>query len=149
MQELIALEDIFNVMIQLETLGNKHYNEMVDLTDDLKLKALFNKLAEQEIEHKLLYTKYKDNAVNLEQNHLTESYQAYMTSLLKATIKFLDENKGKMSYEKGFEVAIQLEKDTILFLHEVKSILDDQYNNEIDLIIDQEKRHLQYLYNHR
>ena len=60
MREVFTLEDIFNVMIELETLGNKHYIEMQDMTTDLELKLLFSQLATQELAHKELYTKYKN-----------------------------------------------------------------------------------------
>ena len=66
MREVFTLEDIFNVMIELETLGHKHYVEMQEMTDDYKLKELFSLLATQEFKHKEIYTKYKNMNIAFE-----------------------------------------------------------------------------------
>ena len=39
MQELFSLEDIFNVMMELESLGFDHYTKMQEMTSDYKLKV--------------------------------------------------------------------------------------------------------------
>lgn len=149
MREVFALEDIFNVMIELETLGNIHYVEMQEMTDDLQLRELFGLLATQEIAHKELYKKYKNMNIPYERNLVNEEYTLYMDAMLKGTIKFLEESKDIKSFEHGFNVAINLEKDTILFLTEIKRLLDSQYHEAIDNITDQERDHLKALYEYK
>lgn len=146
MREIFALEDIFNVMIQLEDHGNRHYVEMQDMTDDLQLKDLFGKLAVQEIAHKALYTKYKNMNIPYERNQVNEEYGAYMDAMLKGTIKFLEQSKDLRDFDHGFDVAINLEKDTILFLTELRRLVDSKYHEAIDQITDEERSHLSALY---
>lgn len=149
MREVFALEDIFNVMIELETLGNIHYVQMQEMTDDLQLKSLFALLATQEIAHKELYTTYKNKNITFERNIVNEEYEAYMDAMLKGTVRFLEESKEIKSFEHGFEVAINLEKDTILFLTELRRIVTPEYYEAIDNVTDQERNHLKALYEYK
>ncbi len=146
MQELFSLEDVFDVMMELETLGNQHYLEMEKLTSDYQLKALFNGLAKQEMTHKELYAKYKNLHISFETNQLTLEYKDYMDALLKGTIHFLKGSKEIRDLKQGYEIAINLEKDTILFLGEIRGILDSTYYAAIDEVLNQEKSHLKALY---
>lgn len=149
MQELFSLEDVFDVMIELETLGNKHYLEMEKRTNDYHLKELFSGLAKQEMTHKELYSKYKNRHISFETNQLTLEYKEYMDELLKGTIHFLKGNQEINDFKHGFEIAIQLEKDTILFLGEIKGIIDPTYYAAIDEVLSQERNHLKTLYKWR
>lgn len=145
MQELFSLEDVFNVMIELEILGNTHYLEMEKLTNDYQLKELFSGLATQEMAHKELYTRYKNLHISFQSNELNVEYKEYMDALLKSTIGFLKGNPKINSFEQGYEIAIQLEKDTILFLGEIKGIIDPTYYTAIDEVLNQERNHLKAL----
>jgi len=149
MREVFTLEDIFNIMIELETLGHKHYLEMKDMTDDYKLKELFDLLATQETAHKELYTKYKNMNIAFEESKADDEYKAYMDSLLKGTVRFLEASKEINDFEYGFDIAINLEKDTILLLTELRRIIDTSYHEAIDNITDQERNHLKALYNYK
>lgn len=148
MQETFSLEDIFNVMIELEDLGNKHYTEMQLLTQDLELKQLFGILASQEIAHKEIYIKYKNTNITFETSKADSEYQAYIDSLLKGTIRFLKASREIKDFEHGFDIAVNLEKDTILFLSELRRIIEKNYYEAIDNILNQERSHLQSLYNY-
>lgn len=146
MSELFSLEDIFNVMIELESLGNIHYGRMKGMTDNAKLKVLFEQLAAAELAHKELYTKFKFEIVNFNQEKVNEEYREYMRALLSQTIQFLNANREVTDFEKGFELAVSLEKDTILFLNELRSIVDASFYKSIDQVIAQEQGHLRALY---
>lgn len=146
MREVFTLEDIFNIMIELETLGNHHYIEMQNMTDDLELRSLFGQLAEQEIAHKALYTSYKHKNITFNQNEANEEYRSYMDALLKGTVQFLEESRVIKDFDHGFGIAVSLEKDTILFLSELRRIIDSAYYEAIDKIINEERKHLEILY---
>jgi Uncharacterized conserved protein len=146
MSELFSLEDIFNVMIELETLGNIHYSKMKGMTSNAKLKVLFEQLAAAELSHKELYQTLKSKIINFNQEKVNQEYQEYMDVMLNQTIQFLHESSSVSDFEKGFEIAVRLEKDTILFLNELRSIVDANYYEAIDHVISQEQGHLKALY---
>ncbi|BEP29240.1 hypothetical protein [Helicovermis profundi] len=149
MREVFALEDIFNVMIELETLGNIHYDNMKGLTDVLSLKVLFESLAKQEFAHKKLYEKYKKEIISFNSDKVDDEYRAYMDVLLEQTVKFLSESREVTNFQNGFDISIQLEKDTILFLNEIRLLIDSSYYESIDRIISQEKGHLRALFEYK
>ncbi len=145
MQELFVLEDIFNILIELETRGSEHYLKMVDLTSDYKLKELFRRLSEQEELHKEIYTKYKKAHITFDQSKNTldyTEYTEYIRVLLHQTIGFLNEHKEVPTLQEGYTIAISLEMDTITFLLELKKLLDSNYFEALDEIIHQERQHL-------
>lgn len=146
MSELFSLEDIFNVMIELEAMGNVHYSKMKDMTSNAKLKVLFEQLAVAELSHKEIYETFKSNVINFNQEKVNQEYQEYMDVLLKQTIRFLHESSNISDFETGFEIAVRLEKDTILFLNELRSIVDASFYEALDHVISQEQSHLKALY---
>lgn len=146
MGEIFALEDIFNVMIELESLGHKHYNKLQTMTDDLTLRELFKHLACEELDHKELYTSYKKKSISFSTSKVDNEYMDYIAALLKGTIQFLNNSQEIDSFDQGFDIAVNLEKDTILFLSELRRIIDSAYYDAIDNIMDQERAHLKALY---
>lgn len=149
MRETFSLEDIFNVMIELESLGNKHYNQMQLMTEDLRLKELFGLLAKQEVAHMELYTEYKNKNIAFNATGTDDEYTSYMDALLAGTVRFLKDSSEFKDFDHGFEIAVNLEKDTILFLTELKRVIDPAYYDAMDAIADQERSHLKYLYEYK
>lgn len=142
MHELFSLEDLFNVLIELETSGSKHYLEMVSLTNDLAMKEFFKSLSIQEESHKALYLSYKKRNIMFDQSLVTDEYSDYIRSMLNQTIHFLTNNDKIMDFSQGYELAVSLEKETIQFLLEVKKFLELPDIDSIDAVIEQEKQHL-------
>ncbi|MBN2222076.1 MAG: hypothetical protein JW708_07655 [Vallitaleaceae bacterium] len=149
MQEIFSLEDVLNVMISLEKNGSEHYLKMEENSKDLVAKALFSKLAKQEQIHQEIYSKMKEQSITFVHSEMEKEYQEYLNSLLEETIRFLQAPLVSFSAETGFEVAIQLEKDTLLLLAELKHIMKGQVTKEIDDIMDQERGHLKALYQYK
>lgn len=149
MQEIFSIEDVINVMIELETCGNEHYLSLSKQTQSEELKNLFLNLANAEQKHKLRYENFKKEILNFEHENVSDDYEAYMLSLLKQTIRFLNETRNQINIEEGFLLAIQLEKDTILFLMELKSMIGQQFNADMEQIISEERGHLKLLYQYQ
>ena len=149
MQEIFSVEDVINVMIELETRGNEHYLSLSKQTKNDDLKNLFLNLANAEQKHKLRYENLKKEVLNFEHEDLSDDYEAYILSLLKQTIRFLNETKIQMNVDEGFRIAIQLEKDTILFLMELKSMIGQQFDADMEQIISEERGHLKLLYQYQ
>jgi rubrerythrin len=145
MQEIFLLEDLLNVLIELETLGNTHYTRMVGLTNNHELKKLFEKLAFEENNHKEIYHRYLTERINLISTTATPEYKAYMDSLLKSNLSLLKSSSNFEDFEQGYAIAISLEKETILFLSEIREIISTEYFKDIEYLLTQERQHLSYL----
>ncbi len=147
MRETFCLEDLFDVMIELEGVGQAHYVKMQKWTDDETARQLFAHLAEQEADHQKLYRTLKTQYVAFGENAALEpSYSAYVKALLTQTMTFLKEAGAVEDYASGLACAVQLEKDTLLFLNEMKLIIGEGGADAIDAVILQEKMHLKALY---
>lgn len=145
MAEQFLLEDVFNVMIELETMGNQLYAQMSQMTNHAKLKLLFEKLSEVELAHKELYLSLKKEIITFNREKVNDEYKSYIAAMLKETITFLNQNQNVTKFEDGYKVAVRLEEDTILFLSELRQIVDSGFYVVIDEIIEQEKMHLKSL----
>lgn len=150
MKETMTLEDVLDVLIQLEDTGNAHYRLLAGMAGDGELERLFLLLAEQEKKHQSLYEGYRTELVPFTQEASIDSeYRAYVAALLKETLQFLSVSHPVPDLETGLAVAMQLEKDTLLFLSEMKALLGTSAHEGIDRVIEQERRHLAYLSRYR
>lgn len=145
MQEIFLLEDLLNVLIELEILGNVHYSKMAQETVHVELKKLFERLSKEENVHKEIYLDFRERKINFVSNEVTSEYKEYMDALLKNTLSLLKVEYSFEGFEAGFALAIKLEKETILFLTEMKQIISQAYHEDINQIMDQERQHLKYL----
>ncbi len=144
MSEKFILEDLLNALIELEDTGNKLYAELSEKVENKEVADLFSLLARQELKHKELYESYKSKLVTKE--NVDEEYLSYIKVMLKKNVKFLNTVVVPEDMEASVCQSVQLEKDTILFLLEMKKIIEDHHQDEIDKVIDEERKHLKYLY---
>lgn len=142
MREVFVLEDILNALIELEVYGDKLYTNLADNAKDLETKNLFTELADQEMKHKAIYEKFKDELVF--KSDINEDYQAYLISLVKSNVNISDLKIKAYTYDQALNIGIQLEKDTIIFLNELNGIIEPAQSAIKDLI-DEEKKHLMIL----
>lgn len=142
MREIFVLEDILNALIALEKHGNVLYLSMADQAKDLETKNLFTELAEQELQHKKIYQDFKEKfRLNTE---IEEDYLDYLNELIRSNMHLERTEILAYSYKQALDIGVQLEKDTLLFLNELKAILAEKAGAIAELV-QEEKRHLQRL----
>ena len=139
MREVFVLEDILNALITLETHGNALYSNMAEQADDLQTRNLFADLAEQELQHKKIYEGFKTK-FNLK-TEIEEDYLDYLRELIRSSIQLERVEVRSYNYGQALAMGIQLEKDTILFLNELKGILAERAD-QIGALVQEEKKHL-------
>lgn len=139
MRTTFVTEDVLTVLIQLEAMGFNNYTALSTLTTDATLQILFTRLAEQDYNHKCLFEKIRQNTNETVQ--LDEDYSIYANALLNSHIQFLNTPQPK-TFDEGYQIALQIEKDAIFFLNELKPILGNRNNRTLDVIIAEERRHL-------
>lgn len=145
MQETLGLTDVLDVLIQLETLGHDHYARMERDADNPDLKRLFGILSVQELRHKALYVEWKGVFSPHDDQPPTAEYLDYARALLTETISFLNGAVVASDFTTGYNAAVQLEKDTLLLLSELKTFLPSVHHNKVDRVMDQERQHLAHL----
>lgn len=149
MNASFQMEDLFNVLIELETKGSENYEYLASKTDDQRMIGFFLNLAKQELRHKVIYEGYKKEFLVFEESEITPEYKEYMSVLLHNSISILNQKEVSKDSLIAYDMAITLEKDTILFLSEMKNIIPVSMHKKIDILMNEERQHLKFLYENK
>lgn len=143
MRETYVTEDLLNTLIALEIRGNENYTRLSAQSKDEKSRELFGILAMQELKHKAIYEGFKGSLTGTET--ADADYLAYVELLLEKQVPIIAKRIVPEDYQEGLQLAVELEKETIYFLHEVKGLLGQEQANQVEPLIAEERKHLQYL----
>lgn len=143
MSELILIEDILNALIALEEKGARNYEILARNAETIETRKLFETLSVKELEHKEIYKTFKKDHVLTEE--VNEEYSAYVDALLENSFYKEVDLETTYSFKDGLQYAMNLERDTIIFLNEIKSFANKTYAQEIEQLKNEEKNHLRIL----
>ena len=145
MAELFVYEDILNTLIELETRGAALYAKLATLADSLEVQKLMLFLSEQEHQHQLFYEGLKKQITAHEA--ASDEYNAYIEALLDQTYSLLlDAEKEGLAYQLAVKKAKSIEMATLVLLNEFKKMMANSMAEKIELLMDEERRHLRLLY---
>lgn len=141
--------EIGEMAIQIERNGKAFYEALAAKSNDNDLKTFFEYLANQEIEHMERFKELRDTIAN-------EGYAApydwdeardYLAALVSREV-FTEENLGaRLAAEApgesaAFDAAIRLEKDSLLFYHEMMRFVNKTEHPFIEAIAAEERKHI-------
>jgi rubrerythrin len=148
--------EVLDMAVRIEENGLKFYNDACKASTSEAIKQLFKVLAEEEGHHVKVFLDLKKG---LGESGAPEGFDPYAeeaTQYLKAladTEVFTTPSgggrlAGNMHNENEvLEVAIGMEKDSLLFYYEMQRMIREQDRHVLESLIEQEKEHLQKLYN--
>ncbi|UCH44727.1 MAG: ferritin family protein [Nitrospiraceae bacterium] len=134
--------------IQTEKLGQAFYTRMAEkFQDNEPLKNLFDTLAAKERHHEQTFTSLKGRVSDQHVENWEEASK-YMRAIVESEYflgknKSLPEMKNIQSIEDAVRFAIGFEKETLLYFHQMKDIVDDK--ETMSAIIKEEQSHLVWL----
>jgi len=143
MQGEYILEGMLNALIQMEDAGDALYKRMSEETEDPDLSRVFSILANQEAHHKHMYESYK--GILTAKDQVDSVKLEYLDSLIAKTVSFLNDENIPDNLDAAIQRATQFEEDTIQFLSEMKILIYPKFHSEIDILIEEERKHLDYL----
>ncbi|MFW6262978.1 MAG: ferritin-like domain-containing protein [Thermotogota bacterium] len=139
----MRLEELLNVALKIESDGYEMYSKLAEENEG-ELKALFKDLAEQERDHQQRFKKIFDRCMENEKQHAdwTDDENAgYLMSFAELSIfPKLSGSKKTDHVNDAIDMAIEVEKDSIIFHSDLKTYFKDKQT--IDEIIAEEKQHL-------
>lgn len=140
----LSSKKIIETLILLEQAGNKFYSEIALYSKPGKGQKLFERLAADEKKHEEFYKGLLET-VPSEWDKLKEL--DYLNSLIDSNFfvnnkEFMDDLKVLKSKSEVLNIAEQLEKDTLTFLNELVATNPDINTQEIQMAIEEERRHL-------
>lgn len=139
--------DIFEVALQIEKHGERFYRHAVNLTNDPKVKDVFSFAADEEAKHRKLF---EGMAAKVEADYKPpESYpgeycnyvRAYADNLVFPEEKLEAQFNSIKTAEDAVEFAIQKEIESILYYLEMKNFVPSSQREEVERIIEEERRH--------
>jgi rubrerythrin len=149
--ELFSAHDVVQFAIRIEENGEAFYleAERKAICDDAK--ALFRRLAAEEIEHRKVFERMLDKLGDFKP---PESYQGEYMACLRGHIDGRAVFKGGGEPDAGstltaLDFAIQRELDSMLYYQELKRVVPVREQKVLDAIIDEERIHFAQLWQTR
>lgn len=138
--------EIMQIAVAIEENGEKLYRHAATLTDDSRTKDLFTFLAGEESKHKRTFEGMLSEA---EQHKPPETYPgeyyvyltAYANNIVFPADAMEKELAGITDVEGALEFGIQREIESILYYLETRNIVPERQKDQIDKIVDEERRH--------
>lgn len=141
---MLDLVDLIDLAVKIEASGYEFYSKLSKKTED-KMAKLFKNLAEQERDHgkifRSLLKKYKGVSPQELSSWADEEVKGYLTSFAQTSIfPKIKSNEVPDNIEKAVKMAIEVEKDSIIFYDEIEALVPDK--EVISEVINEEKKHL-------
>jgi len=147
-------KEIFEMAIRIEENGRRYYTDAADAAGSESLRTLFRALAEEEAEHIRTFKDLKLLLVGAEKDRSFDPYAAeaalYLDALADSRVfTEADEGarlaRGVVNEKDAVEVAIGMEKDSLLFYHELSAMVREKDAAVLENLITQERDHLRRL----
>jgi len=146
--KIFKVREFINTAIKDEETGLAFYTTLADVTDNEQITQKLKSIAKEEVDHKKRFQEMLKEIGEFHSNeHYEGEYENYVSILFEEK-KFPTPEEAKKkaraaeSTAEALDIAKTLEKDTILFLSEMKNFIPDDYTDYIDEIINEEQKHL-------
>jgi rubrerythrin len=139
--------DVLSMAVELEKIGSQFYREFQKRTKDEEIRKVFEYLAVEEEKHIEIFEKMLEKA-NRSGGHnpfIEPANPEFIRELISGRV-FPTQEKPWLNKFFGLKEAIQLaltlEKDTVLFFHEMLNITSHHDTDMVKQILDEERDHL-------
>jgi len=148
-------EEVFQMAIELEEHGKAFYDKAQELVDDETVKELFRYLGAEEIKHKKKSEELKASLPDQAKGGSVHDPHGEMDQYLKMmadmhvfrTSQGVDDRLGAVkTAEDALKLAIEFEKDSVIFFLSMQDATDDNKGKElIGQLVKEEQEHLRKL----
>ena len=144
--------ELGEMAIQIERNGKEFYQELERSSNDNDLRTFFRYLADQEDAHIERFKELRDamSADGYVAPYDWDEARDYLSALVSKAV-FAGENVGARiakdatDERSAFEAAIGLEKDSLLFYHEMKRFVNAMDHSLLEAIAEEERAHIKDL----
>lgn len=152
MAYLLETREILEFAVYIEKSGYEFYVKSMKKLADPKVTQLFQYLADEEFKHE---SKFKSILTALDPAGRGESageeYHAYLRDFCRAHLLANPEKADKLvesirSERDALALALQFEKDSVIFFTELKNLYADDPLGSIDRIIQEEMTHIRRIF---
>jgi len=148
MGKLLNMSEVLEFAIAIEQQGYKFYVETMKKMKEAKILALFQYLADEEFKHEHIF---KDLQKKVGTFTPPESYpgeyETYMNDFIKSNfLKKIDDIQSTINsvekIEDAIHIALDFERDSIVFYTALKKYIGDENQDIIEKIIQEELSHI-------
>ncbi|MEN6616900.1 MAG: ferritin family protein [Syntrophorhabdus sp.] len=139
--------DILQFAVRIEEDGEMFYHKAAMNAENKEVRDLFNSLADEEIRHKRIFSEMlRGIASNPPAESFRGEYAAYLRDYIDGKVVFTQKDKGnvesgQLTTLEAIRFAIGREIDSILYYHEMKQFVEKKNHDEVEKIIDEERKH--------
>lgn len=152
MAKTFSIEEIVEMAVKIEEDGAAFYKTLAELSKNKSAKEIFGYLQGEEKEHAAAFQSiYKEmTQKNFIKAFPNEEANIYLHLLVEMRLfknqKEAEDTARKMrSEQEAIDVALNVEKDTILFYYEIIDGVDEEAKEVVKKLIEQEKNHIRRL----
>lgn len=142
MQQLSS-SDIARLAMLNEEKGARFYKTMANKADSQQAKEIFNKLSQEEMEHRKFFASLAEQKVISE--HLEQGTISYLRAILESNVfpVAVDGEVDIKSPKDALALGIQAEKDSILLYQELfNNTTSEETKKVLSQLLQEEKMHL-------
>ncbi|MBN1895313.1 ferritin family protein [bacterium] len=141
--------EILQMAVELEEMGKRFYERVFDEVKDKKTRSVFRYLADEEVKHKALFQKMLRSAdsESFSGPYDPTEMMLYFKSLVGQKIfpdaESADFASGALNDPRiAIRIALSLEKDAILFFHEMQTVTAEGDRTLVEGVIAEERNHI-------
>ena len=144
-----AGSELLKMAVQLERKGKAFYDRVVNTVTDEKAKEIFQFLADEEVKHEQLFTEMLQKVESLPDSPYDDTDMlSYFRALVDRQIFPEDEYAAEIKENAddpavAIRIALSLEKDAVLYFHELAFRTEAEDQKIIEDIIAEERKHIQ------
>lgn len=146
---MFTIDDIKNIAVQIEQNGEKTYREVAKETTNPEIAEMFTWMADEEKRHAQWFKSFTATTpLTPEQQELAAMGKSLLQDMIKDQTFSLDKEalvESKNLHEMLTQ-SVTFEQDTVLFYEFIGGLIsEDQVLEQLQSIIDEEKKHAQRL----
>ncbi len=151
MSYLLSVKEILEFAVYIEERGYEFYIGAIKKFREARITKLFQYLADEEFKHEKIFKKLLKQSEGLKGGRRDPEYQAYMHEFCKthslADREAVNAKLAKLSgLEEILDMAMDFEKDSIIFFSQLKEMYAKGNTVNVDKIIHEEMGHLRKLF---
>lgn len=146
MASFVKAADAVAAAVEIERRGHKFYQDAQAAAKDEKGKEFFAFMAQEESRHEKIFQGMLDRLGGLElpQGSSEAEYLEYVEGVMNSHMLFTMES-ADISKKNPYNVALQFEKDTIIYFITMKDLVPESEQKFVQSCIDEEHRHIRLI----
>lgn len=148
-----SLLEVFEQAEHIERNGNQFYTQAADAAQDPQTQAVFRRLAAEELNHQAFFHDLRQQYCQMQDVNWVDpdgDAAAYLRAAADGHVFNVDKNLSELlgsvqSPQSALRMAIDFEKDTIVFFSALKDAVNADNRDKVELLIQEELRHVRIL----